>query len=407
MKRPAASVVIKSVLKKPAVQEEAAAKWKRVKPQGRPKPTTIDVLNEAAAMSRPVKPQGRPKPTTIDVLNEASLAKLEGKDISAIDRFVDSLEDKDQQRLWKKFQACREIEGSQENYKQIVGGPGGRLHANKLLRVYLQSGCTTKAIPYITMKGAIENRMTVGSAEKWQPLHYMLSHKYGPQELKARVIAGTIKVRACPSDSRFPEFLEITQYKLDETNKTKLHSISIQEKSTWDNFSCLANLENEGQQLVFSKQEESVEEPADPAEFAFGKKIPAHEKLRLLDVGFKSPPQPPCDRADSVQSLSSCVMKQLEASVSLSTCDDPKKLAFSMQRVKKVCNDVLDSLENKAIDDKTFQKKANKKIDDLKKTISVLQKAKDKGSKPAVIQAAVNQAAAIAKSACKLLDITD
>jgi len=59
------------------------------------------------------------------------------------------------------------------------------------------------------------------------------------------------------------------------------------------------------------------------------------------------------------------------------------------------------------MEDKAFQKKASKRIDDLKKTIDVIQKAKDRDSKPAAVKDAVNQAAAIAKSFCKLLDITD
>lgn len=101
------------------------------------------------------------------------------------------------------------------------------------------------------------------------------------------------------------------------------------------------------------------------------------------------------------------MLKQLESSVSLLSVGDPAKVTLSLQKVKKVCNDVLDSLETKAMEDKAFQKKASKRIDDLKKTIAVLQKAKDRDSKPAAVKDAVNQAAAIAKSFCKLLDITD
>lgn len=269
MKRVAACVVVrKSVLKKPAMG-------------GKP-----GVVADLMEPKDPVKRKGATKPSLVDVLNEASLAQLQGQDITSIDRFVQSLEDKDQQRLSKKFQACRQIEGAQEGCQKLVSQPGGRTHANKLLRVYRQSGCTTKAVPYQTMRGAIEERSTLGSSEKWQPLHYMLSHKYGPQELKARVIAGTIKVRPCSSDNRFSEFLEVTDYSRDETRKVKTKTISIQDKTTWDSFSCLAQMENTGQRLVFSKTEDK-EEDLDPAEFAFGKKLPRNEQLKLQDVGLK------------------------------------------------------------------------------------------------------------------------
>jgi hypothetical protein len=358
------------------------------------------------------KPAARVDNDVPGVLTKAALEQLAGANDDKINSFVEGLNDLEQQRLWKKFQSSREFEGTDGQYKDLVRGTGSRDMARSLLKVYIQGGCTTKCAPYMNAFGKYENLTSKGSEEKWQPLHYMLNHKYGPKELKARVIAGTIKVRANPRDTRFPEFQEVTDYHRSEDTKSKSKTVTITEKTTWDDFKCLSDLEVKGQQLQwFPKKSEEAEDPAnDPGKFAFGKKTGGSSNSK---VGFDAfldeiPSSSHGAGSQSVaQSVSSQVLKQLEMGISLKSNKDPEKVQLALLKVRSACNQIKDSLEEQCVGDKDFSKKANAKIKELSAAIGTLDKAKIKGVKKEVVEVAVNQAAKIAKSASKLLDLED
>jgi hypothetical protein len=79
------------------------------------------------------EPDKKPKET--DVLTEAALAKLENASDDKVETFLNKLGDKDQQRLWKRFESNRKMENTDDDYKAIASG-SGKILAIALLHLY-------------------------------------------------------------------------------------------------------------------------------------------------------------------------------------------------------------------------------------------------------------------------------
>ena len=146
-----------------------------------------------------------------EVITQAALPQLEDQPVAKIGAWLDGFSDTEQQRLWKKYQANREYEGTDDNYRVLTKGTGGKTLSKALLKVWISSGCATKGKVYQTHVAKISNITKRGQLDQWQPLAWM-STKYGTRELKARVVAGSIQVRRNPLDPRFPEFLDQSEY---------------------------------------------------------------------------------------------------------------------------------------------------------------------------------------------------
>ena len=160
------------------------------------------------------KPATHKRPATNgSALTELALSKLENASEGRVESFLDGLNGQESQQLWKKFERNRLEEGADnESWRKLTNGPGRNKNSRNLLKVWLQGGLTTNSKIYQESSLRLESTKTRGQAEQWQPLHYILTHKYGPKELKARVQAGTIAIRQNPEDPRFPEFQEVTEF---------------------------------------------------------------------------------------------------------------------------------------------------------------------------------------------------
>ena len=87
------------------------------------KPAADDsVLKRPAANTKPKDT----KNTDTDVVSQAALLQFKGCSESEVDNFVSGLEDKESQRLWKLFEAKRQAEGTDAEYKEATAGAGGR-----------------------------------------------------------------------------------------------------------------------------------------------------------------------------------------------------------------------------------------------------------------------------------------
>ena len=97
-----------------------------------PMSKTMKVMKVAMKTTKTMQPIKKPaadddlpgKKGTTDILNAAALAKLENSSDGKVQSFLDELGDKDQQRLWKRFESNRKIEGTEEEYKTLTGGTG-------------------------------------------------------------------------------------------------------------------------------------------------------------------------------------------------------------------------------------------------------------------------------------------
>ena len=210
---------------------------------------TVSVGVVAAADTMPVikKPATHKKPATNGTpLTESALTNLENASDSRVESFLEGLNNQASQQLWKKFERGRMEEGADgDQWRKLTNGPGRNKNSRNLLKVWIQGGLTTNSKIYQESTLRLESKKTKGQSEQWQPLHYMLTHKYGPKELKARVQAGTIAIRQNPRDPRFPEFQEVTEF--SSTSFSKTGTLELKPSKTqalsWSDFDQLQQLD--------------------------------------------------------------------------------------------------------------------------------------------------------------------
>ncbi len=162
--------------------------------------------------------------TDYSVLTEASIMKLQGKSDTEIQQFLDGLSDPVQNLLWKKFQRSRQMQGTDDEYRGAVNGCGSKKKAQCLLKVWLKCGGDCKDALWSQAHTQLTRTSSSSQQASWRPLQYMLTYM-GPKELKARVTAGTVLMRASPSDQRFPEFQEVTHSTTETTSKENVKRV--------------------------------------------------------------------------------------------------------------------------------------------------------------------------------------
>ena len=125
---------------------------------------------------------------------------VKAEDDDEFKRVFDGLSPNESQTIWKKFEKCRLAQGANQQYDMSTRGTGARSKTLALLKAFLKDGMTTKGKCYRTCISEVSVENSSGYDSTWSPLQAMLT-KYGAQELKARVAAGTIKCRKNPKDS--------------------------------------------------------------------------------------------------------------------------------------------------------------------------------------------------------------
>ncbi len=331
-------------------------------------------------------------------LTEFALKRLEGQSDRKVEEFLDELQDKEQMRLWKKFEATRKEEGAQDDWKMVTGGTGKIKTSRSLLKVFIQSGLTTKSPLYQDAFAKVSTKLSTGKTKVWQPLHYMLQHKFGLKELKARVLAGTIAIRACPDDPRFPEFCEVSNWADERTSKetaTTIQSHKMQGAS-WEDFTAL-------QQVELSTGNE----------ITFGARSGSEDPLAL--TGWTPPrrpspsPSPPASRSaagSGVGSVASMIVANIANSEALITKSDPKDVRLALIKCKGAFSSLVSSLEEKTLS--AASRKEGKQFEmalkEVKATHRALEKPKTQGLSPGQLKQMVTKAAKLARKHSELIE---
>ena len=235
----------------------------------------------------------------------------------------------------------------------------------------------------------------------------MLKRKFGPEELQSRVFARTILVRKSPTDERFPEFYELTEYEKNQTEKTSTHQMGLKGDATWDDFQCLHQLSGTRvNKLVFA--EGSAEQDEDPMKLC-GFPTPKNASKAIQPgTGSSSeagtmPASRPEPQHSIAASVSSMVLSHLENSLStagqgnsLAGEEGNHKTQQALLKVKNCCYQAKGMMEEKASEDKKFAKKVMTPLKDLSEMIKLLEKCKNPARKGVAFEL-IHQAAKLMK----------
>jgi hypothetical protein len=347
------------------------------------------------------KPAGKSAVDQGGVLTELALKKLEGGSDRKVEEFLDVLQDKEQMRLWKKFESTRKEEGVQDDWKMVTGGAGKVKTSRHLLKVFIQSGLTTKSPLYQDAFAKVSTKLSAGQTKVWQPLHYMLQHKFGLKELKARVLAGTIAIRACPDDPRFPEFCEVSNWADERTSKetaTTIQSHKMQGAS-WEDFTALQQVElSGGSEITFGARGGS-EDPLALTGWTSSKARPSPSPS----------PSPPASRSaagSGVGSVASMIVANIANSEALITKSDPKDVRLALIKCKGAFSSLIASLEEKSLS--AASKKEGKQFElalkEVKATHRALEKPGTQGLSPGQMKQMVTKAAKLARKHSDLIE---
>ena len=152
-----------------------------------------------------------------------------------IDKAIGKPPQKEQQILWKKFEKERLLTGEDGKYKDNTKGLGSQERKHKLLRSFVMDGGMLGK-NYKTAMLTFEKTEEKGGETKFNTWKQQVD-KYGKAEALARLKAGTMKFRKSPTDNRFLEFVDQTEYYKWSTSKKQQVAYSTDkhkaEKDDW------------------------------------------------------------------------------------------------------------------------------------------------------------------------------
>ena len=208
MKRPAAlrkPATSQSEKKKPKLEEEVSQEPEEVEEE------EVQEEEEEKKNKKVNKSEGKPAALTKKALEDHQAFLQEAGKLSdkEFEKALAKLPDKQQQCLWKKFEASRKGSGWEEKYKQETTGTGSMVRKKNLLRSWCLDGgkCSEfykKAFASITLE------KSHGVEKEWISQKKM-EEELGLEEMKARVEAGTLKWRRNPEDVRFFQFQKLSE----------------------------------------------------------------------------------------------------------------------------------------------------------------------------------------------------
>ena len=281
--------------------------------------------------------------------------------------------------LRKKIKKMRKEEGKEAAYRDAVKGNGMRKKSAGLMKLWLKR----KSTKHPVMVQQLTELRTVErfTKERWVPLE-TIKQKYGATELKARVNGGSVLMRKSPSDSKFPEFQDLSEEKEHKTQKAKLKQSRVDAKATWDDFKQLADLEVTGQpELYFlgpdgSASEQGDDEPLDAKALA----------LTMLDPKDKATKQPPKDEKEK---------KVLQCFETASASADESSVPT--EALKQCHKRLTKHLQERQTKSKPEMKK------EIKASLKVLKEIEPTSTAAGVAKRALNDAAACGKRVLKAL----
>ena len=340
-------------------------------------------------------------------LTEACLLKLQGASSQKIEGFLTGLNDKESMSLWKKYEKKRHVEGTQEEYDQAVSGAGKREKSRQGLKVFLKSG-TTKSAEHRSLMASLSNKVTNSVEEEWLSLAEAQA-KWGRKELGARILTGTILVRHCPDDPRFPEFKAVKHKKKDEVISTIDHKYdsrgAVDKQQVMDFMKCLKN--NPNQTLDIDMEDKEQDQPLDVAKhfLNLGNKAKAHgEPLPLQDGPLSLEDQDP-----------EAYINALETASALNDSAGAAKCGSALQTAKTSLENLISQAESVKPESGPGAKKFQDVIKKLKVHFKVIdqlskgkkgngKKAKDKQVKAGVVKKVLKNAMKDCKSAQKMIN---
>ena len=122
---------------------------------------------------------------------------------------LQKLPEKQQQCLWKKFEGSRKAARVEEDYKKETIGTGALARKKKLLRSWCLDGCKVSEM-YRSAMAAIPLEKQHGVEKEWLSKKRM-EDELGPDEMKQRLQAGTLRWRRNPEDGRFFQFQKLSE----------------------------------------------------------------------------------------------------------------------------------------------------------------------------------------------------
>ena len=176
-----------------------------------------------------------PKLTAKNVKTHQQLLSSKLCSAAEIDKAIGKLPQKEQQILWKKFEKERLLTGEDGKYKDNTKGLGSQEKKHKLLRSFVMDGGMLGK-NYKTAMLTFEKTEEKGGETKFNTWKQQVD-KYGKAEALARLKAGTMKFRKSPTDNRFLEFADQTEYYKWSTSKKQQVAYSTDkhkaEKDDW------------------------------------------------------------------------------------------------------------------------------------------------------------------------------
>ena len=367
------------------------------------KAQSMKKLNNTVTKTRQIMNNAMKKPAKKEdektALTSFALGKLGGCSDKKVEDFLETLDDKEQMRLWKTFERNRELEGENVPYKKVTSGMGKISKSRQLLKIWIQSGGTTRNALYQEAFMDISSSHEKGRTEIWQPLHYMLNHKFGMKELKARVLSGSIAIRANPKDPRFAEFCEETEFVKKSVCRTNtLHVKGKGAEMVWTDFDHLQKMDIEADHDV---------------RFANGPG-PSEQETPLALTGWspiKGLPLEPStqsnvheSRSTSGQSAASMILATMANSESLASKKSSKEMKLGVVKCRGGIETMLTNLEEHSrVSSKPIQKKIQIGIGELKVAHKLLSKPKVFELKSVPMMKLVNKAATLARKHADLL----
>ncbi|CAE7360520.1 unnamed protein product [Symbiodinium sp. CCMP2456] len=349
-----------------------AAVWKKPSFQQALKNTTKPKKNEKPPKQGKGTKDGNKgdnntgKPQDNQALTEAALAQLENKDPQYVSEYIQNLGDKEQMRLWKKFEADRKSTGEHDAYVMATQGVGSKKKAKRRLQQQVDT--------YMEHMAKFSTSHVKGNKAVWQPLHFMLNMKYGARELKAK----------------------------KETQKMMQHS----GKCTWTDFKVLHDLENGKQHLRFEFPAEDPKKKTDEADEHLTPLIGNKKNHQFDDYGFgkAGAAGSAASQAFTADSKALRALENCEGLVAGKTV--PKdKLQLAAVRAKGACGEVQSLLEEKLLEtDGKEKKEIQGKIKDLKEVIKLFGANKMDDKK---LVALVRRSAKVAKACSEVLSLED
>ena len=182
-----------------------------------------------------------PKLTAKNVKTHQQLLSAKLCSVAEIDKAIGKLPQNEQQVLWKKFEKERLLTGEDGKYKDSTKGLGSQGKKHQLLRAFVMDGGMLGK-NYKTAMLTFEKTEEKGGETKFNTWKQQVD-KYGKAEALARLKAGTMKFRRSPTDNRFLEFADQTEYfKWSTSKKQQVAYSTDKHKAEKDDWLSMENL---------------------------------------------------------------------------------------------------------------------------------------------------------------------